>query len=106
MAGFKEEIAKIEELAKEDEQFRNEYLAAVKSQDVDKCIELFASRGFTAAAEGLRAEIENGKEVDEAELDAVAGGGTRGQHITEYCGRTNAFFCGAGLGVALWSPGC
>lgn len=46
MADFKEEIAKIEEPAKEDEQFRNEYFAAVTAQDVDGCMNLLASKGF------------------------------------------------------------
>ena len=104
MADFKEEIAKIEELAKEDEQFRNEYFAAVEARDVDACANLLASKGFAAAAEGLRAQMNDGVEVDEAELQAVAGGANRYEKLDEYCGDAGHFMCGLGLGVALWSP--
>ena len=104
MADFKEEVAKIEALAKEDEQFRNEYFAAVESKDVDKIAALLTSRGFEAAAKEMRAQVENGVEMDEAELDAVAGGVNRFEKLDEYCSDAGAFMCGLGLAVALWSP--
>ena len=104
MADFKEEIAKIEELAKEDEQFRNEYFEAVKAKDVEKCAEFLTAKGFKDAAEGLRARMNDGAEIDEAELQAVAGGANRYEKLNEYCSDAGAFMCGLGLGVALWSP--
>ena len=104
MTGFKEEIAKVEELAKEDEQFRKEYFAAVEAKDVNACADLLASKGFEAAAKALRDQTDNGVEVDEAELQAVAGGAKRWEKLDEYCGDAGGFMCGLGLAVALWSP--
>lgn len=104
MADYKEEIAKIEELAKEDERFRSEYLAAVESKDVDRIAALFASNGFEAAAEELRARAGDGPEMDEAELDAVAGGSTRYEKLDELCGSSRGFLCGLMGAVALWVP--
>ena len=104
MADFKEEIAKIEEFAKENKQFRNEYLAAIESQDIDKIAALFAANGFEAAAEELRTRAGDGPEMDEAELDAIAGGANRYEKLDELCGKAGGFFCGLGAGVALWSP--
>lgn len=104
MADFKEEIAKVEAFAKENEQFRNEYFAAVESQDIDACINLLKSKGFEAAAEGVRAQFDNGLEIDEAELQSVAGGANRYEKLNEYCSDAGEFMCGLGLAVALWSP--
>ena len=104
MADFKEEIAKIEKLANEDEQFRSEYFAVVEAKDTDACAKLLASKGFEAAAKALRDQIDNGVEVDEAELQAVAGGANRYEKLDEYCSDAGSFMCGLGLAVALWSP--
>ena len=104
MADFKEEVAKVEELAKEDEQFRNEYFAAVESQDVDRIATLLVSRGFEAAANEMRTQIENDVEIDEEELNAVAGGANRFEKLNEYCSDAGEFMCGLGFAVALWSP--
>ena len=104
MADFKEEIAKIEKFAKEDEQFRNEYLAAIESQDFDKIADLFAANGFEAAAEELRARAGDGPEMDEAELDAIAGGADRIEQLDRLCGNSRSFLCGLIGAVALWMP--
>ena len=104
MADFKEDVAKVEKLAKENEQFRNEYFAAVESKDVNRIADLLTSNGFEAAAAELKARIENGIEVDEAELEAVAGGANRFEKLNEYCSDAGEFMCGLGLAVALWSP--
>ena len=104
MADIKEQIAKIEALAKEDEQFRNDYIAAVKAQDVDGLTALFAEKGFEVTFEDLQAQADEGREIDEAELKAVAGGEGRASKIDDYCGTAGAVMCGMGLGVALWSP--
>ena len=42
-----------------------------------------------------------GVEVDEAELQAVAGGANRYEKLNEYCSDAGEFMCGLGLGVAL-----
>lgn len=104
MADFKEEIAKIEALAKEDEQFRNEYIAAIEAKDIDGIAAFLTSKGFEATAAEMKAQLENGIEVDEAELEAVAGGANRYEKLDEYCDDAGAFMCGLGLAVALWSP--
>ena len=104
MANIKEEVAKIEALAKEDEQFRNDYFAAVKAQDLDGLLDLFASKGFEVTLDGLKSHADEAQEVDDAELDAVAGGKGRLEKIDEYCGNPGAFMCGMGLAVACWSP--
>ena len=104
MADFKEQVAKIEELAKNDEQFRNDYIDVVKAQDIDGIASLLTSKGFEITAEELRGQIEDSREMDEAELNAVAGGANRYEKLDEYCGDAGNFMCGLGLAVALWSP--
>ena len=104
MADFKEEIAKIEEFAKENKQFRNEYLAAIESQDIDKIAALFAANGFEVAAEELRTRAGDGPEMDEAELDAIAGGADRYETLDKLCGNSRSFLCGLMGAVALWVP--
>ena len=104
MADLKEKVAEIEALAKEDEQFRNDYIDAVKAQDIEGIAALLTSKGFEITAEELQAQIDGAREMDEAELQAVAGGANRFEKINEYCGDTGEFLCGFGLGVALYSP--
>ena len=53
MADRKEQIAKIEALAKEDEAFRDEYIAAIKTQDADKLAAFLASKGFEVDASDI-----------------------------------------------------
>ena len=101
MADIKEQIAKIEALAKEDEAFRNEYIAAIKAQDPEKLAAFLTSKGFEVEA----SDIEfSGQELDEDELENVAGGADRWEKIDEQCSGTGAFFCGFGAFVAFWSP--
>ena len=101
MADIKEQIAKIETLAKEDEAFRNEYIAAIKAQDPEKLATFLTSKGFEVEA----SDIEfSGQELDEDELENVAGGADRWEKIDEQCSGTGAFFCGFGAFVAFWSP--
>ena len=104
MADRKEQFAKIEALAKEDEQFRSEIFAAVKAQDVDSLISLINSKGFELTADDLVPQSDDGQLVDDAELAAVAGGDGRMTKIDDYCGNAGAFMCGMGLAVAFWSP--
>ena len=103
MADVKEQLAKIEELAKEDEEFRKAFFAAVDTKDAEKLVSLINSRGFDLTADDLELSVES-RSLDEAELESVAGGKTRYEKIDEYCGKAGAFGCGAGLLVALWSP--
>lgn len=62
------------------------------------------SKGFAAVAEKQQSQFDDGVEVDEAELQAVAGGSTRSQKVEEYCGDLNSFMCGFALANALWNP--
>ena len=94
----------IEALAQEDEQFRSEHIAAVEARDTDKVVAFLASKGFEATAEKLRDQVENGLEIDEAELQAVAGGANRYEKLDEYSGGAGSFMFGLGLASALWCP--
>ena len=101
MADLKEQIAKIEALAKEDEAFRDEYIAAIKAQDPEKLAAFFASKGFEVEA----SDIEfSGQELDEDELQNVAGGADRWEKIDEKCSSAGAVGCGFAAFVAFWSP--
>ena len=100
MADLKEQIAKIEALAKEDEAFRNEYIAAIKTQDAEKLVAFLASKGFEIEV----GDIEfAGRELDEDELQNVAGGADRWEKVGNDCSGAGAFFCGFGAFVAFWS---
>ena len=101
MADIKEQIAKIEALAKEDEAFRNEYIAAIKTQDAEKLVAFLTSKGFEVEASDIDF---SGQELDEDELQNIAGGADRWEKIDEACSGTGAFFCGFGAFVAFWSP--
>ncbi|MBQ9005053.1 MAG: hypothetical protein IJ092_01645 [Atopobiaceae bacterium] len=101
MANLKEQIAKIEALAKEDEAFRDEYIAAIKAQDADKLVAFLTSKGFEVDADDVDF---SGQELDEDELQNVAGGDNRWEKVGDYCEESGAFLCGLGLFVAFWSP--
>ena len=100
MADLKEQIAKIEALAKEDEAFRDEYIAAIKTQDADKLAAFFASRGFEVDASDIEFA---GQELDENELQNIVGGADRWEKVGNDCSGAGAFFCGFGAFVAFWS---
>lgn len=100
MADLKEQVAKIEALAKEDEAFRDEYIAAIKAQDAEKLVAFFASKGFEVDA----GDIEfSGRELDDDELQNVAGGADRWERVGNDRSGVGAFFCGLGAFVAFWS---
>ena len=101
MSDLKEQITKIEALAKEDEAFRDEYIAAIKTQDAEKLAAFLASKGFEVEV----SDIEfSGQELDDDELQNVAGGADRWEKIDEMCSGTGAVLCGFGAFVAFWSP--
>ena len=52
----------------------------------------------------VRAQAQAAKELDQEELQAVAGGKTGQEKRDEYCDDAGNFMCGLGLAVALWSP--
>ena len=101
MADLREQIAKIEALAKEDEAFRDEYIAAIKTQDAEKLVAFFASKGFEVDVDDVNF---TGQELNEEELQNVAGGRTRLDKINDYCGGAGAFMCGFEILNALWAP--
>ena len=74
-----EDLAKRAQALKEaieaDEAFKNALLEAMQAGDAEKAVKLAAEKGLEFTAEDfLPAEVE-GREVDEAEIEAVAGGG-------------------------------
>lgn len=87
-----------------DEKFRNDYFAAVKAQDLDGIAALFASKEIKVTAKDLQDLADEAREIDEAELEAVAGGDGRASRIDDFCGIAGAIGCGMGLVVAMWSP--
>ena len=104
MADLKEELAKIEQLAKEDERFHGEFIVVVETRITERVAAFLTSKGFAVAAEELRSQVNDGIDVDEAELQAVVGGSSRSEKVEAYCGDLSSFFCGFALASALWNP--
>lgn len=105
MSDLKERIASLNEAAKADPEFSEKLLAALKTREVDTIISAAAEKGIVLTAEDFDLSALDGKDVDDAELAAVAGGRDRIEEIDEHCGELGALGCGFGFGVALWSPG-
>lgn len=113
MPSIKEKIAKIDALAKEDEQFRNDLKALVEAKDVDGVLALVNSRGCELTAEDFPLRPDDIQELDDAELDAVAGGydidDAEKQAEEVYGGAGGCWYfgvvvCAAAIGVAFWMP--
>lgn len=73
MSDNREKAKALEEAFNTDESFAAQFKQAVEARDVDATISLAASKGIVLAPEDFAPSIE-GREIDEAELEAVAGG--------------------------------
>lgn len=95
------------ELAQQDEALAKKLRDALLSQDHAEVVRLAAERGI----EITEADFPTGnpdieaQNLDEAELEQVAGGGVteRALKIHANCGWSVDVQCGAFLGVALWN---
>lgn len=107
MSDLNEKLAKLNEVAAADEAFGKELRAALEMRNIDEIIRVAAEKGIEFSADDFYSEDLEGKEVDESELEAVAGGGLlkRADELRDKCRMLGAVTCGAGFGVALWSPG-
>lgn len=96
------------ELAKQDEVLAEKLSNALLKQDHAEVVRLAAERGIEITEADFPAanpDIE-GQELDEAELEKVAGGDVidNVMNVHVYCGYAADAECGAFFGIALWNP--
>lgn len=105
MSDLQERMIKLVEAAKADEEFDKRLAAAFEAQDKDAIIALAAEKDIAFTADEFGAPDLEGKEMDEAELEAVAGGKDweeLAKKIDNECHYSSAAVCGFFFGVAAW----
>lgn len=73
MAELAERAQALKEAVEADETFKDAFAEALKAGDIEAAVKLAADKGIDFAIEELTPDTE-GRELDDAELDAVAGG--------------------------------
>jgi len=104
MADQKERMAKLAEAADADKDFADAVAKAVAARDFDEVSRLAAEKGIQLESEDFEIKEIDGAEIDDAELEAVAGGGAREKANARYakCETTSCILCGLGAGFAIW----
>ena len=67
----KEELQRLVEFAKEDKEFAEKFMAAMKAKNSDEAIQLAADKGFTLTADDFK--FNQKRELDPEELKNVSG---------------------------------
>lgn len=104
MADQKERMTKLAEAADADKDFADAVAQAVVARDFDEVSRLAAEKGIQLESEDFEIKEIDGVEVDDAELEAVAGGGAKEKADARYaqCQTTSCVLCGLGAAFAIW----
>ncbi|MBQ6773957.1 MAG: Nif11-like leader peptide family RiPP precursor [Synergistaceae bacterium] len=95
----KKELQRLIELAKEDKEFAEKFMAAMKSKNADEAIRIAAEKGVSLTADDFK--FNQKRELDPEELKNVAG--SESIFVNNCKKADEAFLCGIALLVDLWA---